>query len=243
MSNYFKNFPAVPYLFGDEENGSLYQNLSVYVDVFDQVADGIALYSYYEIMDYDRPDTLSYKLYDTVDYHWTFFMMNQHLRYGGWPIALPQVMELSQRRFPNWTVTTEDEMYDNPLPGTVVTGSLSGTVGTVVSRNLDLGQMVIESPDNFTDGEVITYFDNTGQIQYIQLKQQSREYNGVHHYENTDGEWIDINPFDHSDLGLYTAVTNYERLMADNNAQRKIKIIDKGTVRQVVAEFHKAVRG
>ena len=83
MAKYFQNFPTVAYKFGDNEAPVLFNNLSAYVDIVDQIKDNVAFYNKYTIQAGDRPDTLSYKLYDTVDYYWTFFLMNDHLRISG----------------------------------------------------------------------------------------------------------------------------------------------------------------
>ena len=66
MSQFFKNFPLITYNFGDEVTPSLYQNLSVYIKLIDEIKDDIAFYTTLFIQDYDRPDSLSFKLYDTT---------------------------------------------------------------------------------------------------------------------------------------------------------------------------------
>ena len=71
--SYFNKFPVVDYNFGDNEPDILFNNISAYVDIIDQVKQEVAFYEKYTILDGDRPDTVSQKLYDTTDYHWTFF--------------------------------------------------------------------------------------------------------------------------------------------------------------------------
>ena len=39
MSRYFKNFPQVEYKFGNETDAALIQDLTVYVDIVDQLKD------------------------------------------------------------------------------------------------------------------------------------------------------------------------------------------------------------
>ena len=79
----FANYPLVDYRFGDEVATSVFQNITTYVDLIDQVADDAALYEYYFIPDGMRPDVLSYELYGTIDYYWTFFLLNDNLRQQG----------------------------------------------------------------------------------------------------------------------------------------------------------------
>ena len=86
--SFFSNFPIVNYKFGNEVSDTIFQNLTVYVDLIDQIIDNASLYTKYTIQDGERPDSLSYKLYDTVDHYWTFYLLNKKLRIkvGHWLI-------------------------------------------------------------------------------------------------------------------------------------------------------------
>ena len=77
---YFKNFEVVPYLFGNEKTVNVVQNLSTYVNLIDQVKDETSLYENYYILDGERPDVLSYKLYETTEYYWTFYILKDTMR-------------------------------------------------------------------------------------------------------------------------------------------------------------------
>ena len=99
MSVYFKNFPRVAYRFGEEDQPVSYQKLSKYVDVIDTLKENISTYIEYEIRDYDRPDTLSHRLYGTDEYEWTFFLMNERLRETGWPLSVNDLYDAAQKDF------------------------------------------------------------------------------------------------------------------------------------------------
>ena len=62
--------------FGNETDASLIQDLTVYVDIVDQLKDDTTSYGTYDILDGDRPDQVSFKLYGTPNYHWTFYYLN-----------------------------------------------------------------------------------------------------------------------------------------------------------------------
>jgi len=162
---YFKNFPLVDYTFGDEINTSLFQDISTYIDLIDQVANDASYYEYYNILDNDRPDIVSYKLYGTTRYYWTLFLLNESLRTRGWPLTSKEMEEKASKLYPNTVLTTEEEMHDYFQIGQTVvsidddvisisdlqSGITNGTIwktydgrGTVISRNLDLGQIVIQ---------------------------------------------------------------------------------------------------
>lgn len=151
MSKYFKNTKLLRYRFGDNENPVLFQNISTYVDLLDQVKSETSFYQDYTIMSGERPDTLSMRLYGKDDFYWTFYMMNDKLRESGWPISNELVLEKIKEKYPHRIVTTKDDFTtDSTLQpafkvGQVVYGSTSGTVGTVIKRNPSLGQLVIDT--------------------------------------------------------------------------------------------------
>lgn len=101
MSNYFEEFPVVSYRFGNEETTTNFQHLGTYIDILDQVKEYNVYYQTYNIQNGERPDQLSYKLYRNTDYHWTFFLLNDHLRQGGWPIRDADVYPKAQEYYPN----------------------------------------------------------------------------------------------------------------------------------------------
>ena len=76
MAQYFKDFPAVDYKFGDELTSNQFENIAIYSDVIDQVRNYTSSYINYYILPDERPDQISQKLYGSTDYYWTFFIMN-----------------------------------------------------------------------------------------------------------------------------------------------------------------------
>ena len=72
---YFKYFPKLQY---DLDDNKATKEI---VDVFrfakivsNTTVDDITLYSYYDVIDGERPDHVSQRLYGTPDYYWTFFL-------------------------------------------------------------------------------------------------------------------------------------------------------------------------
>ena len=82
-TNFFVDFPKVNYRFGTNELPIKFQDLSVYIDLFDQVAEYSTFYENYQVQNNERPDHVSYNLYDTTDFSWTFFLLNEKLRQTG----------------------------------------------------------------------------------------------------------------------------------------------------------------
>jgi len=146
--SYFRNFPIVSYNFGDEvTQETLYQNLTVYVDIFDQVVDDVAMYTDYEIIDGERPDTISYKLYGTVDHYWTLYMLNKKLRIQGWPLTYQEQYEAVKQYYPNKVITTQDtihgEFYLNDILATKPFDNPTFK-GKIIEKIYDLGQIIVK---------------------------------------------------------------------------------------------------
>lgn len=136
--SFFNKFPKIDY---DVNLSGVTQKLidfSRVVDVNDVLAIDSTAYIKYDIIDGARPDIVSQLLYDTPDYYWTFFILNDHLKsgYHQWPKG-----EVSLEKF-------IDEKYKNALILTIPTQrtSISAQYGGggnfpfnefVTIRNLD----------------------------------------------------------------------------------------------------------
>lgn len=241
MSRYFQNFPLVSYYFGDEFNPSLYQNISAYISIIDELKDKTTSYTSIFIEEGDRPDTLSYKLYGTTDYYWTFFFLNDDIRESGWPLSWVDLLDKAKVDYPNFTITTEDDITSRFLEGDQILGLQSGSTGYVLKRYLDLGQIVVKmsltaTVNGFNDGEQIRA--NNIISDEVIVKSSIAQYNSVHHYEDTDGNWVDIDPYDQQTSGLIP-VTYYDRIIAKNNSLKEIKVFKADVVPQIQAEYQK----
>lgn len=340
--SYFQNFPLVYYNFGDKEPLSLFQNITSYIDLVDQLSDQVNFYETYTIKEAERPDTLSYQLYNDPQYYWTFYLLNPKLRESGWPLTNQEFEKYIKEAYPYWTVTTEQDISNTIFKkGTFVVGNTSGTDGNIIEVNLELGQLVIDtkgtkirtteepeyelfdvltedetlrkyvdlsnvawwrseyslysalevfhsdpanlirpsnrvgrwrtqdnkiylkdsqpqdvdqvwvkyqyeffSNDNFAKQETLTFGERARDLEDVDIIKSSKQYNAIHHYENADGEWVDI--FD-EDTGLpdyslttsLTPVTFYDRARERNTDLKQIKILKADVVSQVSAEFSK----
>lgn len=244
-TKYFRPFGIVNYRFGDNEAPVYFDNISQYVDLVDQLKDQISFYNKYTIVSGERPDTLSYELYGTTDYYWTFFLMNDHVREQGWPIPDYDLVSMAKSKYPHQTVVTQENIASSFPVGTVVTGTVSGTVGTILKRNLDLGQLVIQTVGNNNfgdngDNEFITYTDEEGSSYLCRIYTQSPQYLSTHHFEDTSGNWVDIDPFDQENLGAtIIPVTHLERAERANENLKEIIVLKPDVIDKVVSEFIK----
>ena len=148
--SFFRNFPIAQYYFGNETSTALFQNITAYIDLIDQVSDDTSFYELYTIIDGERPDTLSYKLYGTVDYYWTFFLLNENLRMQGWPLTTQQIYQLAPQYYPHTTLFTTQSLHGEFYIGDIAaTQAEDGTYGDdfkglILEKNMDLGQLTVK---------------------------------------------------------------------------------------------------
>ena len=242
-TNYFKNFKFVPYSFGNREDPVLFNNLTEYVDIIDKIKQEVSFLNRYTIVGGDRPDSLSFKLYGSIDYYWTFYLMNDDLRYSGWPVDTNSLLEAAISKYPNRTIVTADNLGALFPVGQVVEGTTSGTTGTIIKRNLDLGQLVIKTTNGtkFTGGEQLRYTDLNGVIQILTTTSETEQYNSVHHYENTSGVQVDVDPHNLNTSGLIP-ITFRERMEAKNDSLKQIITIRPDSIDTVVSEFNRMLK-
>ncbi len=256
MSNFFRNFPLAEYKFGDEETTALFQNISAYISVIDELKDDISFYNLYHIGEGERPDVVSQMLYNTPDYYWTFYYLNDHVRESGWPLTVQELYKKVQKDYPHRVVTTNSPMHDILLPGTPVAGTQTGTTGVVIKRNLDMGQLIISSTDNFADAtsdfglnfeEIKDNSDGAEATSKVTSVTEVVQYNAIHHYEDSTGEYQFFTPNANGGVNLTTGagwlpVTYWNRYEAKNNALRDIKVLTPEVAAQVQSEFNKLLR-
>ena len=86
--SFFKQFPNTFYQFQANQPRTI-KDFFRHVDVNDRLASGLTTYTKYNVLDGERPDHVSQKLYGTPDFYWTFFIVNESLKNGidDWPKA------------------------------------------------------------------------------------------------------------------------------------------------------------
>jgi len=240
MTQYFQNFPFVDYKFGNETYSTQTQNIAAYIDIVDTVKDDLAFYTRYNVLDGDRPDVLSKKLYGEPTYYFTFYLMNDSLRETGWPLTSKELLKKVKKDHPGYVLTTTTSLSGVFKVGSVITGNTSGATGKIIKRRLDLGQLVIKliGSTKFDNTETITHDTGIG-LQSLTLTGEVEEYLSVHHYENTLG-YVDIDPAV-GNPGTYTPITFYDYYVSQNEELRSIKVIKPETIHSVYSAFRQAM--
>ena len=168
---FFKLFPTQQYDFN--RDGILQNVIDIYRSVRPEgyLVDNPSAYRKQTIQNGERPDRMSERLYGTTDYYWTFFVINEFLHDGlaVWPMSQEDLQQYFTNGFEGYAVNTKtsvplDRNSDNAVTGfpnslsgrftlgETITGSISGAQGTLVKKDLDLGQLVIQNVTNGTAG-------------------------------------------------------------------------------------------
>ena len=250
---YFKDFQDVFYNFGNEEQPTLTQNISKYVDVIDQVKDDIAFLTFYTIQEGHRPDQVSIELYDTPLYYWTLYLLNDNIRQQGWPLNNVEFQTYIKKIFPNTVITTRENISTKFKVGQTLTGNTSGASGTIIRRNLDLGQIVVEGKPSFrTSGETITSTNSSGVLESIIAVSSSDEQNAANYYTDISGGIVDlgvdsdVNSLTYGGFippgALKNEITNEQAYFNVNESLRQIRVIRPNLINNIVSGYKKAVR-
>jgi len=206
---YFDKFKEVPYTF---KNGKKvkFTNMTTYSDVFDQVVDATSVYSFFSVTDGERPDIVSERLYGTSDYYWTFFMLNPDLREKGWPQSVENLNKLMNEQLPGECLVflpqdgvdvgdntdyLQHAMIDAFPVGSNIFGQISGASGVVYARNVDLGQLFVRKTNDIPflrNESVVDVFEGAPDSQLIARIVHNPAYLAVHHFEDGDGDNVDV---------------------------------------------------
>lgn len=241
---HFRNYPKVLYKFGNELDPVVAQNLGTYVDIIDQVKDDITIYTDYTILDGDRPDILSYRLYGDIRYYWLFYYINDKIKEEGWPLTAQEVFEQMGKYYPHQFIRTFDNWFKGDFKiGNRATGKKSGAFGNIVQTHPDLGQIIVdvENSFDFQTAEVVEAGFGFFNPDTINVQFAGKQYNAVHHYEDANGNYVDIDPLQAAP-SVVTPVTFSERFVAENEKRKRIKIIRPDVIGQIYSEFNKALR-
>lgn len=251
--SYFNRFPEITYDFLNNGRKSTIPNIFRQIKIVNKRFDSIAVYEKYTIQE-ERPDQLSYKLYGTTDFYWTFFVVNESLRnvMNGWPLSSLALEESIIEKYPNHTITPyRDNLLDpkayNSIAGkfpigTTITGSVSGATGTILKRNTAMNQLVFAyttgSPA-FVSNDQIVGEDTSGVFYYINDKFDVREEkNSPQRYVDSTGEAFS-NYLNIQQSGSIITYTDYENEL--NDEKREIRVIRKEYIEDFATNFRRLI--
>jgi hypothetical protein len=236
--SYFKYFEKVPYdLNGDGITKNL-TNITRFVKIDQSKIDDIAYYSYYTIPDGYRPDNVSYELYGTTEYYWTFFLINDTLKnaYDDWPVANSQFQEWVENKHYGYAALTNDSLVSVFTLGERVQGTRSGATGTVTEIHPTTKWIRIEDiTGTFNiEGEPIISITTKRSIQADTVT--SAAYAPMFYTDVFTGEVVPKR------VAGVQAFTFYEAEAQQQIDKSRIRVIKPEFIRKVAKDFIKEMR-
>ena len=94
----------------------------------------------------------------------------------------------------------------------------------------------------FNTGEELSYTNPAGTSTSMIVHGEMPQYLGTHHYEDADGNWIDINPLSQTKPSGAVEVTMKDYLNTKNESLRQIKLIKPSAIKGIVNDFAELMR-
>ena len=182
---YFRSINNVAIDIDGSGNLDVLKNLTARAKVSDALLNNAGFYQTIEVVDGERPDHLSTRLYDTDQYHWTFLLLNPQIKniWDDWPMGASQLIEYCTNKYRHLAADTDTDLNNKFLLGETVTGSVSGATGIVKEVHVNMGYVVIEkTAGTFTEtGETIQGLTSTDSAVANFIKSQA--YAPHHHVD------------------------------------------------------------
>lgn len=251
--SYFKNFQKVDYDIRGTGYTQKLTNLTHFTRIGTKFLDDVSFYSYYDIQDGERPDTISYNLYGTTEYYWTFFIINNSLKnsFNDWPKGTSQLKEFVEEKYQGLAAISDkkstSEFYD--IAGVLKVGeTVRGTGGGadpnnppkgIVKGNYPtLGYVHIEhipgTPNFNPAGQGLLGLESQGAVYTSAIVK--RAYAPRYHVDDSTGEQTLRRTAGTS------PVTNYEWEYEQNIEKSKIRVIKPKYIVDVAREFAREMK-
>lgn len=89
----------------------------------------------------------------------------------------------------------------------------------------------------FVTGEELSYLNPAGTETSMIVYGEMPQYLGTHHYEDADGNWIDINPLTQVKPGGAIEITQKDYLEQHNESLRQIKLLKPNAIKGIANRF------
>ena len=230
---YFENIRDIAIDVDGSGNVDILKNLTSKAKVSDSLINNAGFYQTVTVVDGERPDHLSQRLYNTSEFHWTFLLLNPQIKniWDDWPMSSAQLIEYCTNKYQYLAGDTDDSLVDKFILGETVTGGVSGATGTVKEIHVNLGYVTIEKlTGTFTvTGEAIQGLTSTDSVNCNFIKSQA--YAPHHHVSDSTGDWV-IRAASGTTPHTYI---DYESAVTEQN--RQLKVIKPEHIRDVAVQF------
>ena len=235
---YFSNIRNAAIDVDGSGNLDILKNLTSKAKFSDALLSNAGFYQTIEIIDGERPDHLSQRLYGTPDYHWTFLLLNPQIKniWDDWPMSASQLIEYCTNKYQYLAADTDESLVNKFIVGETVTGSVSSATGIVKEIHVNLGYVTIEKTSGtfVITGETIQGGNSSDSIACNFIKSQAY---APHHHVDSSGNLVKRAA---SGTTAYSYI-DYESAVTEQN--RDIKVIKPLNVRTVADQFVKVMSG
>lgn len=235
---YFTNIRNAAIDVDGSGNVDILKNLTAKAKLDDALLNNAGYYQTIEVIDGERPDHLSQRLYGSPNYHWTFLLLNPQIKniWDDWPMSSSQLIEYCTNKYQYLAGDTDDSLVDKFIVGETVTGSVSGATGIVKEIHVNLGYVTIEKTSGtFVEtGETIQGGNSSDSVACNFIKSQAY---APHHHIDGDGNWVKRAS---SGTTAYSYI-DYESAVTEQN--RNIKVVKPLNIRTVANQFASVMSG
>ena len=146
---YFKYFGKYDYsMYGEILNQT---DITQFAEINKKISDNIGYYNYYSVLDGERPDHISFKLYGTPDYYWTIFLMNDNLKnfYKDWYKSSSVLDTYLKESYPYFVIEFENDISGKFSIGEEVISAINiHVIAEIVDINTNNYQLVVRNVQN-----------------------------------------------------------------------------------------------
>jgi len=237
MFKYFQTLPLTFYTLDEYESAQIIPNIFIRSKFLSNVVTNNSLYDEYDIVDGETPETTAKKFYGDSGLHWIILQSNDLLdpRFD-WPLKPFDLKRFTEGKYTN--INAPHHYEDNG--GNVVSATIVLTANTLdpaknfqgvsnnttVTNNTNVGIGVITSKNNNQSVTIVTNPGNGGFISGDQLLSSNSA---------ASPEITSI------DILSGTPVTNLIHEDRENENKRRIKILKRNLVPEIVSEFEQLV--
>ena len=230
---YFDSISNVAVDIDGSGNIDLVKNLTSVAKISDALLNNAGFYQTSAVIDGERPDHMSQRLYGTDIYHWTLLLLNPQIKniWDDWPMKQSQLIEYCTEKYQHLAGDTNTDLNNKFILGETVIGSVSNATGILKEIHVNLGYLTIERKTGTfaVTGETISGLDSQDSAACNFVKSQA--YAPHHHVDNSTGLQVKRRT---AGTTPYTMI-DYETTITDQN--RNLKVIKPSLIVEVVAQF------
>jgi|LWDU01.1.fsa_nt_gi hypothetical protein len=234
---YFNNFNTLDYDLNGDGVIDVIVDLTSMVKLSDTLINNTQLYEYVTVLEGERPDQLSQRLYGTTQYYWTFMLININIKnmWDNWPKGANQLKEYVEHKYEGMCAITMDDISSKDfIVGEDILGQVSGAVGVLKEIHINKKYIVFDmKAGNFLSSESVIGSESSENFLATLIK--SHAYAPYIYLDSSTGT-----PTNPRTTGTYLfSFFDLETMMNLNNS--KLKIIKSDHIAEIAKEFKKEI--